>query len=68
MGLVDELMAEHGLDQAPGVDAALVRDVAVAVFEGANVPNDRNRLTHEMIRFLMESALARSSGAKGRKR
>lgn len=68
VGLVDELMAEHGLDHAPGVDAALVRDVAVAVFEGANVPNDRNRPAHEMIRFLMESALARSSGAKGRER
>ncbi|WP_371583166.1 TetR/AcrR family transcriptional regulator [Streptomyces sp. NBC_01314] len=67
VGLVDELMTERGLDQARGIDAALVRDVAVAVFEGANVPNDRNRPAHEMLRFLMESVLARS-GAKGRER
>ncbi|WP_266951419.1 TetR/AcrR family transcriptional regulator [Streptomyces canus] len=58
VGLVDELMAERGLDDAPGVDAALVRDVAVAAFEGAHVPNDWNRPAHEMLRFLMESVLA----------
>ncbi|WP_405622418.1 TetR/AcrR family transcriptional regulator [Streptomyces sp. NBC_00076] len=58
VGLVDEVMAEHGLDGAPDIDAALLRDVVVAVFEGANVPNDRNRPAHEMIRFLMESVLA----------
>src|SRR3954466_6914418 len=34
VGLVDEVMAEHGLDGDP--------DVAT-VFEGAHMPNDRNR-------------------------
>jgi AcrR family transcriptional regulator len=68
VGLVDELMAERGLDHAPGIDAALVRDVAIAVFEGANVPNDQNRPAHEMIRFLIESVLARCAGPQGRKR
>ncbi|MFD3499426.1 TetR/AcrR family transcriptional regulator [Streptomyces sp. NPDC058678] len=58
VGLVDEVMAERGLDGDPDIDAALLRDVAVAVFEGANVPNDRNRPAHDMIRFLMESILA----------
>ncbi|MER7692469.1 helix-turn-helix domain-containing protein [Streptomyces sp. NPDC097610] len=65
VGLVDEVMAERGLDGDPGIDAALVRDLAVAVFEGANVPNDRNRPAHEMIRFLMESVLAGRSPIKG---
>ncbi|WSQ13720.1 TetR/AcrR family transcriptional regulator [Streptomyces sp. NBC_01231] len=64
VGLVDEVMAEHGLDGAPDIDAALLRDVVVAVFEGANVPNDRNRPAHEMIRFLMESVLAGRSPVK----
>jgi TetR/AcrR family transcriptional regulator, repressor of the mexAB-oprM multidrug resistance operon len=59
IGLVDEVMADHGLDGGPASDAALLRDVAVAVFEGANVPNGRNRPAHEMIRFLLESVLAR---------
>ncbi|WP_371664684.1 TetR/AcrR family transcriptional regulator [Streptomyces sp. NBC_00280] len=68
VALVDEFMAERGLDDAPGIDAGLVRDVAVAVFEGAHVPNDWNRPAHEMIRFLLESVVARSSAAKGRKR
>ncbi|MFF1299348.1 MULTISPECIES: TetR/AcrR family transcriptional regulator [unclassified Streptomyces] len=58
VGLVDEVIAEHGLDGDPGIDAALLRDTVVAVFEGANVPNDRNRPAHEMIRLLMESVLA----------
>jgi len=57
VGMVDEVLAEHSLDADPNVDVALVRDVAVAVFEGANVPNDLNRPAHEMIRFLMESVL-----------
>ncbi|MFJ9026204.1 TetR/AcrR family transcriptional regulator [Streptomyces sp. NPDC102259] len=68
VGLVDEFMAERGLDDSSGIDAELVRDVAVAVFEGAHVPNDWNRPAHEMIRFLLESVVARSSAAKGRKR
>ncbi|MFJ1973651.1 TetR/AcrR family transcriptional regulator [Streptomyces sp. NPDC087903] len=68
VGLVDEFMAERGLDDIPDIDAALVRDVAIAVFEGAHVPNDWNRPAHEMIRFLLESVVARSSAAKGRKR
>ncbi|MEU1190328.1 helix-turn-helix domain-containing protein [Streptomyces sp. NPDC005859] len=68
VGLVDEFMAERGLDDIPDIDAELVRDVAIAVFEGAHVPNDWNRPAHEMIRFLLESVVARSSAAKGRKR
>ncbi|WP_230196748.1 TetR/AcrR family transcriptional regulator [Streptomyces coriariae] len=68
VGLVDEFMAERGLDDSCGIDAELVRDVAVAVFEGAHVPNDWNRPAHEMIRFLLESVVARTSAAKGRKR
>ncbi|MFD3619488.1 TetR/AcrR family transcriptional regulator [Streptomyces sp. NPDC058676] len=64
VGLVDEVMAERGLDGDPDIDAALLRDVAVAVFEGANVPNDRNRPAHDMIRFLMESILAGHSPIK----
>ncbi|MFI1506168.1 TetR/AcrR family transcriptional regulator [Streptomyces sp. NPDC020597] len=68
VGLVDEFLAERGLDDSSGIDAELVRDVAVAVFEGAHVPNDWNRPAHEMIRFLLESVVARSTAAKGRKR
>ncbi|GAA3999877.1 TetR/AcrR family transcriptional regulator [Streptomyces sp. NBC_01352] len=64
VGLVDEVMAEHGLDGDPDIDAALLRDTVVAVFEGANVPNDRNRPAHEMIRLLMESVLAGRSPIK----
>lgn len=68
VGLVDEVMAERSLDGEPDIDAALLRDVAVAVFEGANVPNDRhrNRPAHEMRRFLMESILVGRSPIKGR--
>ncbi|WTN38510.1 TetR/AcrR family transcriptional regulator [Streptomyces sp. NBC_00631] len=66
VGMVDEVMAEHGLDGGAVADAALVRDIAVAVFEGANVPNDRNRPAHEMIRFLMESILAGRGSFEGR--
>jgi AcrR family transcriptional regulator len=68
VGLVDEVVAERGLDSDPGTDAALVRDVAVAVFEGANVPNGRNRPAHEMLRFLMESMLAGRRPVKGHHR
>lgn len=68
VGLVDEFLAERGLDDSSGIDADLVRDVAIAVFEGAHVPNDWNRPAHEMIRFLLESVVARSAAAKGRKR
>ncbi|KQW10803.1 hypothetical protein [Streptomyces sp. Root369] len=64
VGLVDELMAERGIDGSPDIDAALLSDVAVAAFEGANVPNDRNRPAHEMIRFLMESTQAGRSPIK----
>ncbi|WP_371574639.1 TetR/AcrR family transcriptional regulator [Streptomyces sp. NBC_01314] len=64
VGLVDEVMAERGLDGDPDIDAALLRDTVVAVFEGANVPNDRNRPAHEMIRLLMESVLAGRSPVK----
>ncbi|MGP4043746.1 TetR/AcrR family transcriptional regulator [Streptomyces sp. 2A115] len=64
VGLVDEVMAERGLDGDPDIDAALLRDTVVAVFEGANVPNDRNRPAHEMIRLLMESVLAGRSPIK----
>ncbi|MFI8893514.1 TetR/AcrR family transcriptional regulator [Streptomyces paradoxus] len=56
--MIDEVMAQSGLDTDPNVDVTLIRDVAIAAFEGANVPNDRNRPAHEMIRFLMESILA----------
>ncbi len=66
--MVDEVMAERGMDGDPGTDAALVRDVAVAVFEGANVPNDWNRPAPEMIRFLMESVLAGRRPIKGHDR
>ncbi|WP_230196740.1 TetR/AcrR family transcriptional regulator [Streptomyces coriariae] len=66
VGLVDEVMADRSLDGEPDIDAALLRDVAVAVFEGANVPNDRNRPAHEMLRFLMESILVGRSPIKGR--
>ena len=65
VGLVDEVMAEGGLDGDPGTDAALVRDLAVAVFEGANVPNGRNRPAHEMLRFLMESIVGGRRPVKG---
>lgn len=68
VGLVDEVMAEGSLDGDPGADAALVRDVAVAVFEGANVPNGRNRPAHEMLRFLMESIAAGRRPVKGHHR
>ncbi|WP_328504655.1 TetR/AcrR family transcriptional regulator [Streptomyces sp. NBC_00457] len=64
VGLVDEVVAERGLDGDPDIDAALLRDTVVAVFEGANVPNDRNRPAHEMIRLLMESVLAGRSPIK----
>lgn len=64
VGLIDEVMAEHGLDGDSDIDAALLRDTVVAVFEGANVPNDRNRPAHEMIRLLMESVLAGRSPIK----
>lgn len=62
--MVDEVMAERG----SGTDAALVRDLTVAVFEGANVPNDWNRPAHEMIRFLMESIFAGHPPATGKRR
>jgi AcrR family transcriptional regulator len=67
VGLVDQVIAERGVVTERDNDAALVRAVAVAVFEGANVPNDWNRPAHEMIRFLMESVVtARGAGpAKG---
>jgi hypothetical protein len=61
-------MAERGLDGDPGIDAALLRDVVVAVFEGANVPNDRNGPAHEMIRFVLESMPTGRSQVKGRDR
>ncbi|MCX5336063.1 MULTISPECIES: TetR/AcrR family transcriptional regulator [unclassified Streptomyces] len=64
VGMVDEVIAEHGLDGDPDIDAALLRDTVVAVFEGANVPNDRNRPAHEMIRLLMDSVLAGHSPVK----
>ncbi|MEV0219798.1 helix-turn-helix domain-containing protein [Streptomyces sp. NPDC050704] len=64
VGLVDEVVAERGLDGDPDIDAALLRDTVLAVFEGANVPNDRNRPAHEMIRLLMESVLAGRSPIK----
>jgi AcrR family transcriptional regulator len=62
---VDEVVAEHGLEDEAA--AALVRDVTVAVFEGANVPNEWNRPAHEMIRFLIESIFERRPVA-GRRR
>ncbi|WP_159024403.1 hypothetical protein [Streptomyces scabiei] len=55
---------ERGLDDAPDIGAALLRDVAAAVFEGANVPDDRNRPAPERIRFLIESILAGRSPVK----
>jgi AcrR family transcriptional regulator len=61
-GMVDEVTAEK---PAAASDPAMIRDVAVAVFEGANVPNDYNRPAHEMIRFLLESALAGRHGPGG---
>ncbi|MEU5298350.1 MULTISPECIES: TetR/AcrR family transcriptional regulator [Streptomyces] len=64
VGLVDEVMAEHGLDGDPDIDATLLRDTVVTVFEGAHVPNDRNRPAHEMLRFLLESVLAGRSPVK----
>jgi TetR/AcrR family transcriptional regulator, repressor of the mexAB-oprM multidrug resistance operon len=68
VGLVDKVMAERGLDNDPGSDTALIRDVAVAVFEGANVPNGRNRPAHEMLRFLLESVLVGQQPGKGHHR
>ncbi|HLU54878.1 MAG TPA: helix-turn-helix domain-containing protein [Pseudonocardia sp.] len=56
--MVDEVLAEHGLDSRTDTDAALVRDLVVAVFEGANVPNEHNRPAHEMIRYLMQLLVA----------
>lgn len=53
--MVDEVMADRRANTREAPDAVLVHDLVVAVFEGANVPNDRNRPAHAMIRFLMES-------------
>ncbi len=66
--MVDEVMAERGFDADAGTEAGLIRDLTVAVFEGANVPNDRNRPAHEMIRFLMESIFAGRHPAAGKRR
>ncbi len=58
--MIDEVVAEPGSD----VDRIMVRDIAVAVFEGAHVPNDHGRPAHEMLRYLMESVFSQplSSG------
>ena len=66
--MVDEVMAERGYDADGNTEAGLIRDVTVAVFEGANVPNDHNRPAHEMIRFLMESIFAGHRAATGKRR
>jgi TetR/AcrR family transcriptional regulator, repressor of the mexAB-oprM multidrug resistance operon len=66
--MVDEVMAERGFDADTGAEAGLIRDLTVAVFEGANVPNDRNRPAHEMIRFLMESIFVGRHPAAGKRR
>jgi AcrR family transcriptional regulator len=49
-------MVYQVLDQNPRpLDREMVADLAIAVFEGANVPQPARRPAHEMIRFLMES-------------
>jgi AcrR family transcriptional regulator len=53
--LIDELLDERGAD----VDRTLVTDIVLTVFEGANVPGEHRRPAHEMIRFIMESVLAK---------
>jgi AcrR family transcriptional regulator len=68
VAMVDEVLAERAPDAGSGIDVALFRDVVVAVFEGANVPNDYNRPAHEMIRFLMESLLGEHRPVKGQRR
>ena len=57
-GMVDEVVAQRGLGARGGGDTAMLRDVAIAVFEGANVPNSWNRPSHEMLRFVFESVFA----------
>lgn len=57
--MIDEVMAHHGIDPDEDSDAALIRDVALAIFEGANVPLDHNRPAHEMLRFYIELVVAR---------
>ena len=57
--MVDKLLlANRSLQDRADVDPAQLRDVVVAIFEGANVPNGRNRPAHEMIRLLIESLFA----------
>ena len=68
VAMVDEVMADRGLEGRAEHEIALVRDVAVAVFEGANVPNDRNRPAHEMIRYLIESIFPVPRPATGARR
>ena len=54
-GMVDNVIASREDSIAVrDADADRLRDVIVAVFEGANVPNGRTRPVHEMIRFLIE--------------
>lgn len=48
-----------------GTEAGLIRDLTVAVFEGANV---HNRPAPEMIRFLMESIFVGRHPAAGKRR
>jgi hypothetical protein len=49
-------MVYEVLDQyQPPVDRQMVADIAVSVFEGANVPQSPPRPVHEMLRFLFES-------------
>lgn len=67
VGMVDEVIA-HGPAPAGGADVAIYRDLVVAIFEGANVPNEWNRPAHEMIRFVLEPLVTRRSTGSGSSR
>lgn len=54
--MVDQVLDDDGLLVS---DRAMVADIAVSLFEGANVSDPPLRPAHEMVRFLLQS-LARS--------
>ncbi|MGY0063444.1 TetR/AcrR family transcriptional regulator [Streptomyces sp. LZ34] len=54
-------MVYEVLDRCPHpVDREMIADLAVAVFEGANVPRSRQRPAHELIRYLLAGVIARA--------